>query len=111
MLILILILAIGLAAVAHRYLQMCAPSNAILRSVGRAQPRIRVAADLLLLSAGLFVGAYVLTDWVATGGPGWVNCLVLIAVWNLFKFTWMVLLILLRCTARKLTLNAKPSGG
>ena len=81
-----LILAFGVAALAHRYLQMYAPSNAIVARVRRARPRVRVAGGLLVLSAALAFVAAILTDVVASGGPGWLNLLVLIAAWDALKF-------------------------
>jgi hypothetical protein len=81
-----LILALGVAALAHRYLQMYAPSNAIVARVWRKRPCARVVGGLLILSAALAFVAAILADWVANGGPGWLNLLVLIAVWDAFKF-------------------------
>ena len=86
---LILILAFGVAALAHRYLQTYAPSNVIVARVRQERPRLRVAAGLLVLSAALASGAVVLADWVANGGPGWLNLVVLIAIWDAFKFAFL----------------------
>jgi hypothetical protein len=85
-LMLIPLLALGVAALAHRYLQTHAPSNAIVRRARRERPRLRIAGGLLGLSASLALVAAILADWVANGGPGWLNLPVLIAVWDAFKF-------------------------
>jgi hypothetical protein len=92
-----LILAFGVGALAHRYLQMYAPSNAIVARVRRERPHVRVAGGLLVLSAALAFVAAILADWVANGGPGWLNLLVLIAVWDAFKFGTLGGVIAVRC--------------
>lgn len=89
---LILILAFGVAALAHRYLQMYAPSNAIVARVRQERPRLRVAAGLLVLAAALACAAILLSRWAAAGGPGWLNLVVLIAIWDAMKFTWVAFL-------------------
>lgn len=94
---LIPLLAFGVAALAHRYLQMYAPSNAIVRRVRRKRPRLRMAGGLLGLSAGLALVAAILADFVANGGPGWLNLLVLGAVWDALKFGILGGAIALRC--------------
>jgi hypothetical protein len=91
-----LILAFGVAALAHRYLQMYAPSNAIVARVWWGRPRVRVAGGLLVLAAVLAFIAAILADWVANGGPGWLNLLVLLAVWDAFKFGILGVAIALR---------------
>jgi hypothetical protein len=93
---LILVLAVCVAAVAHRYLQVYAPSNAIVALVRREQPRLRVASGLFVLSTALATGAIFLAEWAANGGPGWLNLLVLIAIWDAFKFAFLALAIIVR---------------
>lgn len=93
---LIFVLAMSLTVFAYRYLQTYAPSNAIVARVRRERPRLRVVAGLLLLSVALASCAIFLADWAAAGGPGWLNLIVLIAIWDAFKFTFMAILVSLR---------------
>jgi hypothetical protein len=81
--------AIGAASRAHRYLQAYAPSNILVARIRRIRPRPRVVAGLLALSATLAAGALLLAGWVASGGPGWLNLVILTAIWNAMKFAWM----------------------
>lgn len=89
---LILILAFGVAALALRYLRMYAPSNAVIARVRRGRPRLRVVAGVLALSSTLAAGALLLARWVACGGPGWLNLIILIAIWDAMKFAWLAVL-------------------
>lgn len=88
---LILVPSMCLAAAAHHYLQIYSPSDAIVARVRRARPRIQVAGLLLVLSAAIAFGARILADWAASGGPSWLNLLVLIAIWDCFKFLFLAL--------------------
>lgn len=94
---LILILAFGVAALAHRYLQWYAPSNAIVAWVRRERPRFRIGAGLLGLATTLVFGAIGLSYWAANGGPGWLNLIVLIAIWDAFKLAFLALALVARC--------------
>lgn len=99
---LILVLAFGVAAMACRYLQMYAPSNAIIAQIRQERPRLRVASGLLVLSTALALGAHVLADWVAAGGRGWLNLIVLVAIWDCLKFAIMAIAVALRCVVAAL---------
>ena len=91
--------------------ELYAPSNAIVARVRRGRPRVRVAGGLLVLSAALVFCGAILADWVAKGGPGWLNFLVLLAVWDAFKFGLLAIAIgirrVLSCLFR--TRDARPS--
>jgi hypothetical protein len=95
-----LILAFGVTALVHRYLQTYSPSNAIVARVRREQPRPQISLGLLALSAALASGAVVLADWAASGGPGVLNLIVLVAVWDAFKFVSLACLVALGCARR-----------
>ena len=65
-----------------------APTNILLiRTHGRHGVR------WFLLAAGLaavfFYAAAICTTIINYGGPGWLNLLVLLFVWNAFKFLWI----------------------
>jgi hypothetical protein len=98
-----------LAVGTERYLQAYAPSNAIVATVRRERPRVRVACGLLVLSAVLAFGAVALADWAARGGPGWPNLLVLIAVCDAFKFASLAVAIALRRALAALREAARPT--
>jgi hypothetical protein len=93
---LILFLALRGVAFASLYLQMYAPSNAIVAKVRRERPRLRIAAGLAGLSATLAAGAFLLSDRMATGGPGWLHLIVLIAIWDSFKMGFLALAVVVR---------------
>ncbi len=108
---LILVFALGIGARAHRFLQMYAPSNAVVARVRQERPRVRIAAGLLLVSATLLAGALVLADWVVNGGPGWLNLVTLVAVWDAFKFTLLALAVLLRSGIARMRRVESSRGG
>jgi hypothetical protein len=93
----VLILAVGVAVLVHHYLQMNAPSNAIVAKIRRERPRVRVAAGLVGLSATLSAGAFVLADCMTSGAPGWLNLIVLIAIWDACKLGALGVEVFLRC--------------
>ena len=93
---LIFLLAVSGAALAHRYLQVYAPSNVVVAHVRRARPRLRVAVGLLALSVTLASTAFALAEWVVNGGPGWLNLVIIFAVWDAFKFIFMAIAVALR---------------
>ena len=99
---LILVPAMCLATAVRRYLQTYAPSNAMVARVRRERPRLGVVGGLLVLSAALAFGTLILADWAASGGPGWLNLLALLAVWDCFKFTFLALAETLRLVCSKL---------
>src|SRR5690606_9566821 len=74
---------------AHRYLQDYAPSNALAARVRSEYPSFGTALRLLAMASMLVVGAHLLATWASTGGPGWLNVVVLIAIWDAFKFSFL----------------------
>jgi hypothetical protein len=49
----------------------------------------------------------VLANWATDGSPGWLNLIVLIAIWDCFKFAVMALAVFLRCVVA--TLRKTPA--
>ncbi|WP_148575331.1 hypothetical protein [Nocardioides caldifontis] len=92
---LLFLLAVSGAALAHRYLQVYAPSNVVVAHARRARPRLRVAAGLFALSTALAASAFALTEWVVNGGPGSMNLVIIIATWDAFKFTFTAITVAL----------------
>ncbi len=67
------------------FLQRYMPSNILIRATRRRSglkwgvPAIFVAGIYLVVAAGL-------VQWIADGGPGWVNLVVMVCLWNALKF-------------------------
>lgn len=106
------VVAMYLAAAIHRYLQTYAPSNLLVAYARRTRPRLCVVGTLLALAAALMLGALVLSERAASGGPGWLHLLALTAIWDGLKFAALALAVLLRCataTLRRVTARTRPT--
>ncbi|WP_062389926.1 hypothetical protein [Demequina iriomotensis] len=85
------------------YLQRCMPSNILIRATHRRAglkwgvPAMLVAGVYLVVGGGL-------VQWIADGGPGWLNLAVLVCLWNALKFVIngpITLVMLLRACAEE----------
>lgn len=85
MLFLLVIPVIGVVALAHRYLQIYAPSNLLVARVRESVPRWWTALGLLALGGSILFVMHLLAVAVAAGAPGWVNVLVLVLAWDALK--------------------------
>lgn len=85
MLFLLVIPVIGVVALAHRYLQIYAPSNLLVATVRESVPRWWTALGLLALGGSILFVMHILAVAVAAGAPGWVNVLVLVLAWDALK--------------------------
>lgn len=93
-------------ALAHRFLQMYAPTNLLVRRVRMAEPRFRTAAGLLTAAAVLLIAMHAVAEAVAAGAPGWLNLVVLVLAWDAIKVSWLAVGVVLRFVAlgiRRLT--------
>jgi hypothetical protein len=87
----------------RRYLRMYMPTRIaidLLRT--RRGLKWAVPAALVFLLAYLYAASFV-TSLIADGGPGWLNVLVLLFIWNAAKFAWMAVIsvpMLLRAVLR-----------
>jgi hypothetical protein len=88
---------IYVTALAHRCLQLCAPSNVWARHVRTAVPRWRTAAALLGASLALVAVAHGLDAAVEDGAPQWWNLMALVAAWDAIKFGLLAVATLMRC--------------
>lgn len=61
------------------------PTNILLDAL-RTRRGLKWGLPAMLLAAPYLVVAWLCSTWVADGGPGWVNLLVLLFVWNALKF-------------------------
>jgi hypothetical protein len=72
-------------ALVHRYLQLYAPSNLLVRRVRIATPRLRTSVGLLAVAATLLIAMHMVAEAVAAGAPGWLNLVVLALAWDAIK--------------------------
>lgn len=86
MLFLLMVPVIAVVAGAHHILQLYAPSNVVVARVRAERPHFRTALRLLGAAAALVTVAHIVSDWVALGGPGWLNLVVLLLLWDSIKF-------------------------
>ncbi|MBG6059962.1 hypothetical protein IWX89_003435 [Cryobacterium sp. MP_M3] len=61
------------------------PTNILLDSL-RTRRGLKLGLPAMLLAVPYLVAAWLCSTWVADGGPGWGNLLVLLFVWNALKF-------------------------
>jgi hypothetical protein len=83
-------------ALVHRYLQLYAPTNRLLRRVQVTPPRLRTAADLLAVAAALLIAMHMVARAVAAGAPGWLNLVVLVLAWDAIKVAWLAMAVAMR---------------
>lgn len=81
------------------------PTNILLDAL-RTRRGLKWGVPAMLLATPYLVAAWLCATWVAGGGPGWVNLLVLLFVWNALKFIvngpiTLVLLLRVRLTERQ----------
>lgn len=67
------------------FLRTYMPTN-ILLDVLRTRRGLKWGVSAMLIAVPYLLGAWLLTVWIADGGPGWVNLLVLLFIWNALKF-------------------------
>ncbi len=67
------------------FLRTYMPTNVLLNAL-RTRRGLRCGVPAMLIAAPYLLGAWLLTVWIADGGPGWLNLLVLLFIWNALKF-------------------------
>jgi hypothetical protein len=67
------------------FLRTYMPTN-ILLSALRTRRGLKWGVPAMLIAVPYLLGAWLLTVWIADGGPGWLNLLVLLFIWNALKF-------------------------
>lgn len=70
---------------AYTLFQRIMPTNILIRAT-HTRRGLRWGVPAMLLAGVYSVVAAALAQWVADGGPGWINLLVLICIWNALKF-------------------------
>ena len=65
-----------------------APTNLLLNAI-RTRRGLKWGVPAMLLAVPYFYAAAICTTIINDGGPGWLYLLVLLFVWNAFKFLWI----------------------
>lgn len=78
------------AASAHtrHYLRRYMPTNVALDAI-RTRRGLKWGVPAMLLAVPYLLAASICTNLIADGGPGWLNLLVLLFIWNAMKFIIM----------------------
>ena len=105
MLLLLALLVFAVVALVHRYLQMYAPSNVLVRRVRWSAPTWRMAAGLLVAALVLVGVLHVLARAIEEGAPGWLNLVVLVLAWDAIKIGALGCLVL----ARRVVSSFRPA--
>ena len=95
----VLLLALPVFAavtLAHRYLQLYAPSNMLIRYVRSAPPRWGTALVLAALATVLVVAMHAVAQAVEHGALRWLNLVVLVLAWDAIKVAWLAVWVALR---------------
>ena len=72
-------------AISLRTLLQCAPVNLLLCRL-RSRRGLKWGVPFMFLGVACFLAAAMLASWLHEGGPGWLNLLVLLGIWNGIKF-------------------------
>lgn len=67
------------------FLRTYMPTNILLDAL-RTRRGLKWGVPAMLIAVPYLLGAWLLTVWIADGGAGWLNLLVLLFIWNALKF-------------------------
>ena len=70
------------------FLRRYMPTNILLDAI-RTRRGLKWGVPAMLLAAPYLLAASTFTTLIANGGPGWLNLLVLLCLWNTMKFIIM----------------------
>ncbi|OFS26768.1 sulfate permease [Brevibacterium sp. HMSC07C04] len=65
-----------------------APTNLLLNAI-RTRRGLKWGIPAMLLAGVYLYAAAICTTIINDGGPGWLHLMVLVFVWNAFKFLWI----------------------
>lgn len=102
MLFLVVVPVFLVVALAHRGLQLYAPSNVMIKRARIGPPDWRSVLVLAALAVATLVVIHRLELAVSAGAPAWINLLVLILAWDAIKFGVASVLVAVRCLLRPL---------
>lgn len=69
----------------YAFFQRCMPTNILIRAT-RTRRGLKWGVPAMLLAVVYILIAATLAQLVVGGGPGWINLLVLLCLWNAIKF-------------------------
>jgi hypothetical protein len=67
------------------FLQRYMPSNILIRATHR-RAGLKWGIPAMLVAAVYLVIAAALAQWITDGGPGWLNLIIIVCIWNALKF-------------------------
>ena len=67
------------------FLRRHMPTNILLDAI-RSRRGLKWGIPAMLLAAPYLLAASICTNLIADGGPGWLNLLVVLFIWNALKF-------------------------
>ena len=70
------------------FLRRYMPTNILLDLI-RTRRGLKWGISAMLLAAPYLLAASICTSIIEDGGPGWLNLLVLLLIWNALKFVWI----------------------
>lgn len=102
------------ASVSTRYyLRRYMPTNVALDAI-RTRRGLKWGVPAMLLAVPYLLAASICTNLIADGGPGWLNLLVLLFIWNAIKFIIMgpvSLVLLTRARIREAVARRRARAG
>ena len=82
MVMLLALPVVAVVASVHRFLQVYAPSNVLIRRVRALNPSLSTLGMLVVLAGALLIGMRMASIAVAAGAPGWLNLVVMLLAWD-----------------------------
>lgn len=94
----------------YAFFQRTMPTNMIIRAT-HTRRGLKWGLPAMLLAIVYVVIAAALAQWVIGGGPGWINLLVLVCLWNALKFVVNGPITLVRLARVRATERSTGAGG
>lgn len=106
--LMILTLSVRLVAKIHGFLYAYAPSNVLIRYLRSPGGRAWALPISVALAAGYLAATVGITAIIESGGPAWLNLVVLTCAWNAIKLAWLALFSIPSMLARTLGHASHP---
>jgi len=78
----------ALSARIRGFMRRYMPTNILLDAI-RTRRGLKWGIPAMLVAAPYLLAASICTNLIADGGPGWLNILALLFIWNALKFTFI----------------------